>query len=86
MHASSIRIQTIANGAGITYAKAEKIMKEMARVNRELCTLMDNPDNEDVDWEHTAGYIQGMRKALIMLGADGAVVDLLLKDLEAGRA
>jgi hypothetical protein len=85
MNTTSLRIQTIANGAGISYGKAEKVINEMARINGELTDLMNDPSKDSLDWDHTAGYIQGMRKALTIEGADGAVIDLLLKDMEAGR-
>lgn len=85
MKTSSIRIQTIANGAGISYSKAEKVINEMARVNGEVIDLMNNPSKDELDWDHAAGYIQGMRKVLTIEGADGSVIDLLLDDMEAGR-
>lgn len=77
MRANSIRIQTIANGAGITYAKAESLIYEAAG---EIAYGKEYLD----EWHKGKG--RGLRDALIILGADGAVVDLLLKDLEAGRA
>lgn len=73
MRTSSIRIQVIANGAGISYSKAERLIKEAAG---EIAYGEEYLD----DWHKGRG--RGMRDALVLQGADAAVVDKLLADLK----
>lgn len=77
MKTSSIRIQTIANSAGISYGKAETLLDEAAG---ELAYGEEYFD----EWHKGRG--RGICDALVLLGADRAVIDRAVNPKAAGNA